>query len=1049
MGNIIKRKEVVDPDSAWQEQNKEVERNPMYKFADLNRGGKLVEAYRTGGVVAVQEIARREIGPYLYNGGKGKIVEKIDYIKWLRRKEAAKTGSTVWETKTDEELLSEWNEKEKNSLNKVTTHEACWDLNKRGGVGETPLHLLYLMDSAEHVETAKILLNMYPKLALDFYEADEYYGESCLHLATVYGDFESVKLLVSNGAYVNQRATGRFFLPEDQKNTRTKQTNYEGYAYYGEYSLAFAACFGYMDIYDYLIDNGADPNLQDSFGNTSLHMVVIADQPEMYKYMVKHHKKPAKRDIVNQENLTPLALASKLGRHRLFKEILELNSIEFWRYSNVTCSAYPLTEIDSINANGEPNYSSALMIAIDGEEDDHLEMLEGGVIRQLLDDKWKTFARKRFIQRLVLTFVHLCFISVAIYLRPASDLLAYTGASDAVRFTAEIIVCLMCLGYLILEVIEIGAQGTLAFLKNCRHAPDHTVFMISCFLILLCIPFRFMGKQSVEDVLLILAVPGSWFFLLFFARSVKLTGPFVTLIYKMCTGDLFRFGIIYGIFLIGFTQGFYFLFRDINQESFSTLPSTIMTLFQMTLGEFKYHDFDLTRYALLTKLVFAVFMILVPILLLNMLIAMMGNTYQRVISKSEKEWRKQWAKIVVVLERGFTKAQLVKYHREYSIKLSGPSDDEDGAGKQEIRALVVIKTSPKTKARQRKIAVGNWKKLGHEIIVQLKEQRKKGKNGPLKLQKITRKPRKSIADSDSDDDKKFSNITAQLAWEKDIDLTKGQAFTKDPSAIEKTEHVRPGGLANNIGGNHLPDKKSDKKITQSEDQTHIPNGHANFTRTMKKFVKKPNGTPKTSPKFQKQFSMNRVTPLPLDSKDSDDLGLDFIDDSDGASRTDSKSRQSKGNASLDTRRTASSIQFDLDHFVVKADDKYVSNISTGATATKLAKTSTPDKITERAGSANSKEIYDQWVDEIIEGSRETSPSKSEASGSPSHKHHKSKKHKKEKKERKYKERNENGEEGRRSRSSEKKEKKTSRIKTPTSDEMLLVESDAPADETTV
>ncbi|XP_045165814.2 transient receptor potential cation channel subfamily V member 5-like isoform X2 [Mercenaria mercenaria] len=1048
MGNIIKKKPVEDPDSAWQEQNREVERNPMYKFADLNRGGKLVEAYRKGGVVAVQEIARREIGPYLYNGGKGKTVERIDYIKWLRQREAMKTGSTIWETKSDEELISEWNEHEKNSFNKVSTHEACWDLAKRGGVGETPLHLLYLMDSAEHVETAKILLNMYPKLALDFYEADEYYGESCLHLATVYGDFESVKLLVSNGAYVNQRATGRFFLPEDQKNARTKTTNYEGYAYYGEYPLAFAACFGYMDIYDYLIDNGADPNLQDSFGNTTLHMVVIADQPEMYKYMVKHHKKPAQRDIVNNENLTPLALASKLGRHRLFKEILELNSIEFWRYSNVTCSAYPLTEIDSISPNGEPNYSSALMIAINGEEDDHLEMLEGGVMRQLLDDKWKTFARKRFIQRLILTFIHLSMISVAIYLRPASDLLTYNSASDGVRFAAEIIVCLMCLAYLILEVIEIGAQGALAFLKNCRHAPDHTVFMLSCFLILLCIPFRFTGKQYVEDVLLILSVPGSWFFLLFFARSVKLTGPFVTLIYKMCTGDLFRFGIIYVIFLIGFTQGFYFLFRDINQESFSTLPSTIMTLFQMTLGEFKYHDFDLTRYALLTKLVFAVFMILVPILLLNMLIAMMGNTYQCVISKSEKEWRKQWAKIVVVLERGFTKKQLQHYHREYSIKLGEPST-ENGKMKEELRALVVIKTSPKTKARQRKIAVGNWKKLGHEIILQLKEQKKKGKTGPLKLQRTARKPRKSTADSDEDEDKKFSNITAQLAWERDIDLTKGQAFTKNPSAIEGVEHVKPGGLANNVSGNHSPDKKSDKKPVQTEEHTgiHIANGHVNSARTIKKYVKKPNGTPKTSPKFQKQFSMNRVTPLPLDLKDSDDLGLDALE-SENTSRTESKSDTSKRPASLDTKRTVSSIQFDLDHFVVKADDKYVTNISQVAPVPDVTKNSTDADQTDRADSADSKEMYDQWVDEIIEGSRETSPSKSD-SGSPSHKHHKSKKHKKEKKERKDREKHGSSKDGRRSRSGERKEKKTPRTKTPTSDELLLVDSDAPVDESTL
>lgn len=33
------------------------------------------------------------------------------------------------------------------------------------------------------------------------------------------------------------------------------------------------------------------------------------------------------------------------------------------------------------------------MIIINGENDDHLEMLEGGVMRQLLDEKWKAFAR--------------------------------------------------------------------------------------------------------------------------------------------------------------------------------------------------------------------------------------------------------------------------------------------------------------------------------------------------------------------------------------------------------------------------------------------------------------------------------------------------------------------------------------------------------------------------------------------------------------------------------------------------------------------------------
>jgi ankyrin repeat protein len=52
----------------------------------------------------------------------------------------------------------------------------------------------------------------------------------------------------------------------------------KGHAYYGEYPLAFAAAFGHSEIYDYLIDNGADPNMQDTYGNTVLHVLVIRDQ---------------------------------------------------------------------------------------------------------------------------------------------------------------------------------------------------------------------------------------------------------------------------------------------------------------------------------------------------------------------------------------------------------------------------------------------------------------------------------------------------------------------------------------------------------------------------------------------------------------------------------------------------------------------------------------------------------------------------------------------------------------------------------------------------
>lgn len=66
------------------------------------------------------------------------------------------------------------------------------------------------------------------------------------------------------------------------------------------------------------------------------------------------------------------------------------------------------------------------------------------------------------------------------------------------------------------------------------------------------------------------------------------------------------------------------------------------------------------------------FMLIMPILLLNMLIAMMGNTYINIIAKSEKEWIRQWAKIVLVLERAFPKDSLLKFQNQYSVPIDSP-----------------------------------------------------------------------------------------------------------------------------------------------------------------------------------------------------------------------------------------------------------------------------------------------------------------------------------------------------------------------------------------
>ena len=63
-----------------------------------------------------------------------------------------------------------------------------------------------------------------------FFDTCMLLGVSPLHLSIAYKNDELTELLLSLGADVNQRATGNFFLPEDQQNGRLhkKPTNFAG-----------------------------------------------------------------------------------------------------------------------------------------------------------------------------------------------------------------------------------------------------------------------------------------------------------------------------------------------------------------------------------------------------------------------------------------------------------------------------------------------------------------------------------------------------------------------------------------------------------------------------------------------------------------------------------------------------------------------------------------------------------------------------------------------------------------------------------------------------
>ncbi|KAJ8912912.1 hypothetical protein NQ315_017242, partial [Exocentrus adspersus] len=690
----------------------------LYKLANYKKGGELIDAYNVGGQIEVEKLIREQFGQLMYQEGKGQIINRSEYLRWKFR-DCEQVILPI------EASLSRFD-----PLGKWVDHEACWQMQYRGSLGETLLHVLIICDTKIHTRLARTLIKCFPKLALDVVEGEEYLGASALHLAIAYNNNELVQDLVEAGANVNQRAIGSFFIPRDQQKPRPrKYTDYEGLAYLGEYPLAWAACCANESVYNLLLDSGAHPDYQDNFGNMILHMVVVCDKLDMFGYALRHPKLPASNGIVNKAGLTPLTLACKLGRAEVFREMLELSAKEFWRYSNITCSAYTLNALDTLLPDGSTNWNSALFIILNGTKEAHLDMLDGGIIQRLLEEKWKTFARNQFLKRLLILVVHLIFMSLAVYLRPDDPdepLLAFSDDPTVIaRYCCEIGTILGVLSYVIFQQgDEIRNQGLFTFLKQQSNSPPKTIFLISNLLILACIPCRLSGDRNTEEAILLFAVPGSWFLLMFFAGAVRLTGPFVTMIYSMITGDMLTFGIIYTIVLFGFSQSFFFLYKGfpgVNSTLYHSYPSTWMALFQITLGNYDYQELGSTAYPAVAKSVFAIFMVFVPILLLNMLIAMMGNTYAHVIEQSEKEWMKQWAKIVITLERAIPQSDAHHYLQEYSISL-GPSEDPS----TEQRGVMIIKSKNKTRAKQRKGAVANWKRVGKVTINALK---KKGLTG--------------------------------------------------------------------------------------------------------------------------------------------------------------------------------------------------------------------------------------------------------------------------------------------------------------------------------
>uniref|UniRef100_A0A7E4VKI6 Ion_trans domain-containing protein n=1 Tax=Panagrellus redivivus TaxID=6233 RepID=A0A7E4VKI6_PANRE len=662
--------------------SKETEKR-MYNLVDESGGGILMPwvkyGLKTKDFSILEEFCDTMVKYFMYNDGSGKFVpvselvmirnkQRNAILSMLRRKKGKGTvGPNILEEVDQSAQIKGDLSKALKILDGFVSNNRnikyrmiVWDLAENGKMGENLLHLCLLHNTAEHNTLAKHLIVKFPKLVNDIFISEEYYGLAPIHQAIVNEDVQMLYYLLRNKADVHQRCYGSFFCAEDQKDTRTDSlkhewvdmqphTRYTGRMYWGEYPLSFAACTGQPDCFRLLCVFKADPNLRDTNGNTTLHMCVIHSLPDMFKLA---HSLGAKLHIQNGQGLTPLGLAAKLAKKDMFDVIVNIEKQVLWTCRDTVCTAYPLKGIDTVDElTGHLNQSSVLSLVAYGDENEHLDFFDN-LLDDLLQKKWKAFGRRKLVQSIIGYTIYLISFYFAFLNRsPTAPLIKVhtENSSSSIVFNGSL--------------SAFGALFTTKFFSINNYLQNDG----RCFLWSYTDgPNSFSQRKSVTvDI----NVGGG-------RRAVKFVGPFILMVYKIIMDDMIRFLLIYSIFIISFSQAFVLIFKSCERDSgpdfenvFNSPSEALLRMFIMSVGEFGavYKNIQNCNsiMGVQGKIFFFIYELLVTVMLLNLLIAMMTRTYER-IAETQKEWKRQWAQVILMLERSLPPSERLQILIAYS-----------------------------------------------------------------------------------------------------------------------------------------------------------------------------------------------------------------------------------------------------------------------------------------------------------------------------------------------------------------------------------------------
>ncbi|GMF22199.1 unnamed protein product [Phytophthora fragariaefolia] len=322
---------------------------------------------------------------------------------------------------------------------------------------------------------------------------------------------------------------------------------------------------------------------------------------------------------------------------------------------------------------GEPTVPvSDTALALVAESSAAHAILSHRLMRMILHAKWHSFARAMFQRELAayMLLVTSYFIPTVwgspnwIHLKSHVDKMV-----AALRFLSWLLSIFLLLHVERSECRGEGARRYFASFWNWIGVLTYGSIMCS-------IPLEFIAfsdlTQQARNSVLALIIVCLWVNLLQFLQMSRDSGLIIAMMVHMVK-DIYRFFLLYSVFLLGFSGAFYLLLR--GTAGYETFTSSFITVYLMLYGQLTYDNFkQATGYTWYTSnFLLLVHLLSAVVVLLNILIAMMATTYSEVWDAAEAEALQSHAQAIVRLEKALTpQVRRDKFHQLLAVSKSKP-----------------------------------------------------------------------------------------------------------------------------------------------------------------------------------------------------------------------------------------------------------------------------------------------------------------------------------------------------------------------------------------